>query len=142
MPAFRQYQQASQIEATDAFIIDRVGVGSLFVEANDAIPSFGGVLIEASGLALEAGVFYGAKTALGAFTVILPLLATVSPPAYVEIADMDYNLNVNNVTVEAAGADLIYDHAMSDAFAILNIANTITRFVANTNGWRVFTYSA
>lgn len=32
MPTFRQYQQTTELESTDAFLISRVGVGTLYIE--------------------------------------------------------------------------------------------------------------
>ena len=35
MPTFRQYPEALSVQTTDAFIIDRIGVGSMYVKAQE-----------------------------------------------------------------------------------------------------------
>lgn len=35
MPQFRQYPQANNLQPTDAFVIDREGVGTLYIEGGD-----------------------------------------------------------------------------------------------------------
>lgn len=39
MPRFREYPEATSIEATDAFVIDRVGVGTMYVEGDNVFLS-------------------------------------------------------------------------------------------------------
>lgn len=36
MQQFRQYPQANSLQTTDAFLIERTGVGTMFIEASDA----------------------------------------------------------------------------------------------------------
>lgn len=35
MPQFRQYPQANSLVSTDAFLIDRIGVGTMYIEAQN-----------------------------------------------------------------------------------------------------------
>jgi|CryBogDrversion2_1035201.scaffolds.fasta_scaffold42959_2 hypothetical protein len=39
MPTFRQYPQASSIQPTDAFVIDRVGQGTMYITDNNLLGS-------------------------------------------------------------------------------------------------------
>jgi hypothetical protein len=41
MPSMRQYAQAMSILPTDAFLIDRIGVGTMYIEAEDFLTSAG-----------------------------------------------------------------------------------------------------
>lgn len=47
MPLFRQYQQAFSLNPTDAFVIDRIGIGTMFVEANVLPSGANGVMLSA-----------------------------------------------------------------------------------------------
>lgn len=140
MPQIRNYTQALSLEGTDAFVIDRLGGGTFYIEAIDFVPTQGDTLISASGANLAAGLAYAVRTNLGAFSGTLPQLSTVTPGNYLEVADADDNAGSNHYTVNAFAGDEISDHATLGTAYIINVSNTITRFIANTAAWRAITY--
>lgn len=101
-----------------------------------------GDLVTSSGMQLFINGFFGVKTSLGAFTGILPPLDSVAAPGYLEVADIDYDAAAHNYTVEAFSGDMISDHGVLGASYVINVSNTITRFIANTNSWTVITYGS
>ena len=131
MPTFRQFPQTIFLLPTDAFVISRLGSGTLYVDANVVLPGLGGFLITANGTLLGVGNTYGVKTGLGAFSGTLPQVSTVKPGSLVILQDVDNNAGVNNFTVNAFSGDQIADHgALSSSYA-LAISNTLTVIMAN-----------
>lgn len=96
-------------------------------------------LIVASGASLVTGGFYAVRTSLGAFSGTLPVLSGVQPGSFLEIADADYNANVNNYTVNAFGMDQIAAFGSLGSSYVINLRDSITRFIANTTSWRAIT---
>lgn len=134
---------ATSLEPTDVFVISRLGVGTLNIEAADISGGLEGTLITANGVQLQAGGLYAVKTSLGAFSGQLPQLSSVTAGVIVEVSDADYDAGTNPYTVNAFAGDAIADHASSGSSYVINISNTISRFTANNNGtWRVITYGS
>jgi hypothetical protein len=122
---------------TDIFVLERAGVGTLKI-AGDQLPGgSGGILIESNGLVLQTGTFYGIKSSLGAWTISLPSLSEQAIPSYADLADIDYNINVNNLTIQANGSDLIALYGASASSQTLKVAGVQARLVANTTSWRL-----
>lgn len=100
------------------------------------------ILVSTSGTTLLPGNFYIVQSDLGAFTALLPALGDIGPPVYLEVADGDDNAGINNFTVNAAPGDSVLDHETVGSSYVININNTITRFMGLPTGWRVITYGA
>jgi hypothetical protein len=139
VPSIRDYQPpATALRPTDAFSFDRIGVGTQFIEAHN-IPLISTVIVDTSGVALQTGVFYAVKTSEGAFTLDLPALSSLTDPAYLDVADIDFNGDVNNITVNAAGSDQIYLYGvLAGSQAVMDVAGEWARFVAEDGVWAMF----
>lgn len=134
MPSFRQYLEIFSLEPTDAFVVDRIGVGTAFIDNANVFPDEGDFLINANNTLLVPG-FWGLQSSLGVFTgTTLPQLSTLPAPTIIEIGDLDNMLGVNNLTVNAHAGDLISDHGVTASTYTMRISNTAVRFIVNTVG--------
>ena len=152
MPQLRSYAEVTSLQATDAFMLDRLGTGTewapmaLLMQTN---PGLAVEIITSNNYPLIATNSYGVKTSLGAFTVNLPQLSSIAVGAGILVFDADYNAAANNITVAAFGGDLIADHAATSGDYIIETGNTITALYAIpmvspytvAGQWRAFTYS-
>src|SRR5258706_3591679 len=55
-PVIRGYTQATDLHSTDAFVIDRIGVGTMYIEAGDMFATCIPYVIDGAGSAIVAGV--------------------------------------------------------------------------------------
>ena len=81
--------------------------------------------------------FYGIRTSVGAMTLTLPSLSLVQLGDWIELADIDFSAETNNVTITASGSDQIALYGGSATSQTLNIAGVRTTLVANTTSWRM-----
>lgn len=141
MPQLRQYPQIFSLLATDALPIDRIGQGTVFIESENFVPDAGGFLINANNINLTLGT-WGLQSSAGTFTgVTLPQISTLLSTNYLDIMDMDNNAGTNHLTVNAFAGDLIASHGVTSSTYVINISNTITRLMVNTNGtWTAIGY--
>lgn len=94
-------------------------------------------LIGSTAFSLAALTVYGVNTSVGAFNLFLPLLATLEPGDWIEVADVDFNANVNNITVTAAMSDQIALYNAAAGAQVMNVAGSRARFVVNNSAWRM-----
>lgn len=94
-------------------------------------------LIATTPVNLAALTFYGVRTSVGAFSVYLPLLASLLPGDWIDLADIDFNANINNVTIVGNTSDQIALYASSAGSQVLNVAGARTRLVVNAGIWRM-----
>lgn len=131
-PTFSQYNRTTFLLPTDLFVLSRVGVGTLGINANVVLPGLGGLLITTNGTELFPGFTYGAKTAIAALSATLPPLSTVLPGAIVIVEDVDNNAGTNNFTVNAFGTDQISSHGALALNYVIGISNTFATFMADS----------
>jgi hypothetical protein len=94
-------------------------------------------LIASTPFNLAAVTFYGVRTSVGAFSLYLPLLATLLPGDWIDIADIDFNANINNITVFGNTSDQIALYNASAGSQVLNVAGVRARLVVNAGIWRM-----
>ena len=58
MPQFRDYRQATSLLATDAFVIDRVGLGTYYVDYSVITSSGYSLTVEQAGTIIDAAVAF------------------------------------------------------------------------------------
>jgi len=92
-------------------------------------------LIGATLTSLAPLSFNGIRTAVEAITLTLPALSGLQPGDWIDVADVDFNAHVNNITVNAVGLDLIFSYGVSAASQTLNVAGARVRFVVNVSSW-------
>lgn len=92
-------------------------------------------LISATLTSLTPLSFNGIRTAIEPVTLTLPLISGLQPADWIDVADVDYNANNNNITINAAGPDFIYAYGAAAPVQVLNIAGVRVRLVANVNSW-------
>ena len=80
---------------------------------------------------------YGVRTSVGAFSLYLPLLASLIPGDWIDIADVDFNANVNNISVVGNTSDQIALYATNAGTQVLSIAGVKVRLVVNAGIWRM-----
>ena len=80
---------------------------------------------------------YGVRTSVGAFSLYLPLLASLLPGDWIDLADIDFNANINNITVFGNTSDQIVLFATSAGSQVLNVAGVQARLVVNAGIWRM-----
>lgn len=141
MPQFRQYTEATSLQESDAAVIDRLGVGTLYAPIS-LFPGAGCSLVTAN-LALSAPGVFLVRTSLGAFSGTLPALSTLTGfPGQVTIVDMDNNAGTHNFTINAAAGDAILNHSSSGGSLVMNVSNTFIYLFGVTGvGWRAIAFS-
>lgn len=80
---------------------------------------------------------YSLRTSTGAITLNLPALSSVSTGDWIDLLDIDYAANTNNVTINAAGADQIALFTAAAGTQTLNLAGVHAMLVANATNWRL-----
>lgn len=95
------------------------------------------VIVDSTAVSMSAVTQYYVRTSVGAFTLYLPPLSTMVPPDWVDVADIDFNANVNNITITAYNTDQIVLYGSSASSQTLNVAGARTRLVVNNNTWRM-----
>ena len=94
-------------------------------------------VINATAFNLAVLTSYGVQTSGGAFSVYLPALSTLLPGDWIDVADIDFNANVNNITVVGNGTDQIVAYTSAAGSQVLNVAGVKVRFVVNASNWRM-----
>ena len=144
MPTTRQYAQAVNLQPTDAIVLDRIGVGTLFIEADEFMnaPALNILVYTGVSQFLAAGESYGVPSAAGAFSLALPALSTVTPGQGIRLVDLNNDVGVNHVTLTSNGTDQILDHGSFATTFVWAYSNTILELFAISTGWRVISYGA
>lgn len=142
MPQLRQYQEVTSTLPTDGIWLDRIGVGTVWTPVSDFAPGNGGIVVPPGSITLATNTFYGVRTSGGAYTLTLPALAAQAKPAYLEVADIDYNAAANNVTINAGVGDLVSYHGVTSGTYKITTSNLIVRFIANLTYWTVIPYGS
>lgn len=84
---------------------------------------------------LDLMTVYGLQTSLSALSVFLPPLATTQLGDWIDLEDVDYNVNVNNVTITASGTEQIQLFGVGSNSQVLNVAGVRCRIWANNGFW-------
>lgn len=142
---------SAQVNANFAYVLAQIGIagvssfntrtGPVNLTASDVVTA-NTASVSSPGGAAAIGTHYAALTASGAIALTLPALSGLTVGQYIEVADAGYNAGTNNVTITAAGADVILDHGASGSSFVLNVSNTIARFIVTASGWRVIVYGS
>ncbi len=77
----------------------------------------------------------GIRTSVEAITLTLPLISGLLPGDWIDVADVDYNANVNNITVNASGPDKVIVQGVALISTVLNSAGSYARFAVTPAGW-------
>ena len=85
MPAIRDYTQATFLEPTDAFVIDRIGVGTLYVEAGLFGPSCLTYFLNGAGSPISTGTYVGHWVPFNCTITGVTLLSDVTTNCVVDI---------------------------------------------------------
>ncbi len=87
---------------------------------------------------LRTNIKYFSDTSSGPFSVYLPTLRFVGDT--IHIADSKYTWNLNNLTVNAQGSDLIKDGTgFIDTFLNCDLAGAYVELIWEGTYWRLFT---
>lgn len=89
------------------------------------------VLISATATELAALSIYGVRTALGAFEVLLPPVASLQPGDWLELLDVDSSANTNPITVTASGTDDIVFQGTTAGAQVLSSRGSLARLTVN-----------
>jgi hypothetical protein len=129
------------LAASDFFPVQQAVADSLGTHTTlAAILAARGVAASAS---LLLGFSYSVATSGAPSAATLPAVSSGVPGNYLEIIDLDNNAGTNNITLTAAGSDLILDHTASGGTYVVRTSNTITRFTITSDlKWRAISYGA
>lgn len=94
-------------------------------------------LIATTPVAIQPMFWYGLRTSVGAITLLLPALSTLSAADWIWLVDVDYAANTNNVTIQAAGSDQIALWDASASSQTIDIAGTRVQLIVNAASWRM-----
>jgi hypothetical protein len=100
-----------------------------------SIGNANGQLISTTPFSLIVLGVYGLRTLSGALILNLPSLSSMAYGDWIDLEDIDYNANVNNVTINAAGSDTIALYGAATASQTLNVAGVRARLIVNVAGW-------
>ena len=138
MPLIRQYNNGDPIQASDAFVIDRIGSGTMYVLASAFISQFS-VVDMLSPTSAPYSLING--NLCNVHSSVAPQVGNLPPAVtgglYIEFMDYDNDLNTNLATINAHGSDVIKDYATSAATKTLTLANGVWRFIPYNGVWRV-----
>lgn len=81
--------------------------------------------------------WYGLSTSVGPLSLGLPPLSSFLPGDWIELYDVDFNANINNVTVTASTGDVIALYNATAASRIIDVAGARVLLVVNTSSWRM-----
>ena len=96
------------------------------------------ITVANNGDTLRTNIKYFSDTSSGPFTVNLPTLRFVGDT--IHIADSKYTWNINNLTVNAQGGDLIKDGTgFIDTFLNCDLAGAYVELIWEGTYWRLFT---
>jgi hypothetical protein len=98
--------------------------------------------IAISGATLPIGGAFTFASGVGALAATLPPLASVADGQWLDVMDGDNNAGVNNITISAAGADLILNYAASSGSYVIDVSNASMRFIARNGSWRAIAHGA
>lgn len=91
-----------------------------------------------NGSTLRTNIKYFANTSSESFSVYLPTIRLVGDT--IHIADSKYTWNINNLTVNAQGGDLIKDSTgFIDTFLNCDLAGAYVELIWEGTYWRLFT---
>lgn len=87
--------------------------------------------------AFASGVLqtYGAHTASAPVAVALPALAAFTGQ-FLEVADLDNNASVHNITVTPSGIETISYYGVAGSSLIMNTNSASVRLFPSTGTWR------
>lgn len=89
-----------------------------------------------SSITAQVGQSYGVKTSLGAYTVTLPSVASLSDGATIWVTDIDDNAQSNNITIAGSGSDKINFFNSQLTSLVLNHVSAGASFVLRGGAWR------
>lgn len=78
---------------------------------------------------------YGLHTSVSALIVNLPALNSLQLGDWIDLYDMDFHAGTNNITITAAGADLINLFGTTSASQTLNIDGAKCKLVVGVTNW-------
>ena len=94
-------------------------------------------VVASTPVTMQPLTFYAVRTSVGAFSLYLPPLAGLTLSDWIDVADIDFDANVNNITVHASGSDVIALYGTTAGTQVLNLAGVQARFVVNNSSWRM-----
>ena len=93
-------------------------------------------LIGATNFLAQPLTRYGIRTLQGTFTIYLPPLITMQYGDWVDFSDVDFNANVNNVTLSGSSGDTIVAFGGTPATTqTLNVQGVRVTLIANITTW-------
>ena len=110
MPSIRAYSQVTSLLPTDAFVLDRIGTGTVYIEDMNISPTFPVVSVTAGGTVTVVGGSFVSVGANAAVTVVLPA-ASVAVGQQVIVKDslgvsMTYPITISG-SIDAASTFVI-----------------------------------
>jgi hypothetical protein len=133
--------------ASDSIRVMRVDTTSKYATLATIAAYVSGVVTAANQLSyngfpqyLAPGLIYSIPTNTGVFSLVLPLLSTVSVGQIIQVIDIGNFAGLNNITVSSQGSDTILDHNVSSGTYVMKINSIISEFIATTYGWRGISY--
>lgn len=94
-------------------------------------------LVATTPVNLAALTVYSVRTSVAAISLYLPLLASLLPGDWIEVADVDFNANINNITIVGNTSDQIALYASSAGSQVLNVAGAKAVLFVNAGIWRM-----
>ena len=136
VPSQSEWAQAFSAKVDYPAPVAQGGTGALNPQgANYNILQRG--LISTSGAISVVCARYGLQTSTGPLTLSLPPVASLGQGDWIDLYDVDFNANVNSVTITAAGSDMIALYGSSAASQVLSVAGVKVTLVINGSSWRM-----
>lgn len=98
-------------------------------------------LIAVNDVTLAALTFYGVNTAAGAFTVLLPPIASLANGDWVQIIDIDNDAATNNITITANGTDQIVLNGVSATSQTISSNGAFAMLMVNNGVWTMVLFA-